>query len=350
MHGTTTATGRHTDRALAGVYLSMLLGLGLNAGCLGNITNEPFSEDALFLAALPSQEQHSISVADQQQAATDTGLAAEDSWGTDFPSGAEPVSSDDLDLLAMTEDVSASINDAIFTMLGYVDLVRASPPTERGDDYRLWGPWSMSDGSGNYIKTRILRSGEGYYEWSFQIASTTGGPWTAFFTGAHLGGETVEQGVGEFLEDITAFALVESTSDRGTVDVQYDNRDGVQLAVQIEDLEVDDLSQVVSALYWYQQDQEGTGEFEFQTWADLDGAGLDENTEVKTRWSSDQAVRSDASLSAGDLGQTEILISQCWNQDHELVYQWDSAGILEFLGDEADCPYVEASLPQHLQD
>ncbi|MFZ5475622.1 MAG: hypothetical protein ACOZNI_02505 [Myxococcota bacterium] len=135
----------------------------------GNVSNQIFTSDAEFLAALPSAE-------------TQT-LVFEDGLADGGPA-----------LLAGTSDVVDTSNGFVASVLGVVDDVRTLPPSARTEESRAWGPYPIQNDSD--VDAEIVRVGDGRFDWTFHCAN--GGETRTIVSGIHYAGDTVAQGDGAF--------------------------------------------------------------------------------------------------------------------------------------------------------
>ena len=312
----------------------------LASACVEPISNAIFDEDADFLASLPSRELNTVHFEDADQ----TG----DTGGEVDLAPPSPAPDDAPDLLAMTLGVSGEVNGFIEGVLDAIQFVREFPPTLREEDLRSWGPWSVVNLGGVYLLVEISRDGVAQYGWEFNLSPQEVGPWTLCISGQHLAGDPVSKGVGGFAWDLTAFNGLVGESALGALEVEYDNLDGVEFHVSILDYQEDSSQPPTDASYWYAEDDAGDGAFEYQFSDDVDETGVAEDIQVRSRWTPDRSLRSDAYIFGGDLWCGEFHFSQCWSPSGQLLFQQDSLGYLEQVGSEDDCAFPEAGYPEHL--
>jgi hypothetical protein len=62
------------------------------------------------------------------------------------------------DLYNSAQQTAAGLNQAIDTVLGWADLIRTFPPSERSTDHRGWGPWPDSKHPGFETKAGMDRT------------------------------------------------------------------------------------------------------------------------------------------------------------------------------------------------
>lgn len=275
----------------------------------GNVSNQVFEDDVLFTDALPSEDRTTLDLDDEAD-----GLARADTG---------PV------LRSYSVVYGAGVNQYLLSILDAVDVVRSLPPSTRDSDSRGWGPYT-GDG-GVAFSAEVNRNGEGRFDWLFD------GDGSVFLAGTHYAGETVRSGDGQFVWDLTQVAAWEGSAYRGTLTVDYDNRSGVDLLVQVDDFS----DGVVEPYGWvsaYRRVND-EGDFEFVYQADLDEDGLYEDVAIRTRWWVGGDGRADAVVGGGSLGAVEVRWSQCWDEDHALSYQSDDADYFEAYGAESACPY-----------
>ena len=311
------------------------LPLLLLAGCVEPLSNAIFEEDADFLSVLPTEARNTVRF---EAPGIDDDV--------DAPEGPLPVLVPDL--YAYTRTVSGTVNDFIFQVLDWIDMIRAYPPTVRETDRRQWGPWPVGRMLDFDMEVEILREGFGVFEWEFRVRPAEGGDWIPYLSGVHYAGTTVAEGDGEFTADFSAIADLMGYDPRGSLVVDYDNRDGAAFLVEILQFQADAQASPFDASYWNRTDPTGSGDFEYLTWADVNGGGVSEALQVRSRWTPENALRSDARIVEGDLGISEFTASQCWDDATTLTYQADSLDWFEAVGSESACAFASAVLPEHL--
>lgn len=293
----------------------MVTALWLTVACTGDLSNAIFIEDALFLGALPTSDRFQLE-----------------------PPGTAPLAADAASLFAYSRDALAGAEDLMGRVTAVGDEVAALPPSERGPDFRVWGPFEWDDVPGTWVRAELGRSSTGStYSLSVQVGPTSAGPWDGeWITGVHTAGPVeVPAGTGWVAYDHAALV-----PDAGTVWAEYDIRDLTRLLVVATDTSDD-------GAWLYQQLEDG-GDLQHVPAAPplADGDLL----ALRTRWRTGGEGRGDARLARGD---DSVAASQCWASDGALVWQWDEAGWLEPLGEEVACAVqgfaeVDASLAEGL--
>jgi hypothetical protein len=305
---------------------TLLLLSSLVPACAGPITNDLFEEDADFLAALPSADRQTVHYAPASGVRLPVAL----------PEGSP-------DLRDWTGQITSSVNSAVLDVLDLVDLVRAHPPTARTEDGRAWGPWDVGDSA--WLLVEIARSGIGQYVWTFSLSDAAGGPWAVGVAGTHWAGTSVADGDGDFEAHAGTVAEFLGGGAEGSVAVDYDNREGIDLAVTFDDFRTGSTDAPLDASYDYIEDLAGNGDFQFESDLDVvEGEAL-EHVGARSRWDAGGALRVDARVGEGDLGGTAVTLSQCWSPEGALVYQGDDAGVFDPVGNEGECVFFGVSLP-----
>lgn len=280
----------------------------------GDIRNDIFEQDALFLEAFPAEERTEV---DTDQAVSSARRADDD-----------PL------LLQMTTSTAVTVNSTIKGILTIVDGVRSYPPTERTEDGRTWGPWAWEEAGGIDLSVWMNRSGQTRYDWGFD------GDGVTFLSGTHYAGETVATGDGAFVWDQTQLSAWTGEDFTGVFVVDYDNRDGVDVVMHGDDVQTGDDERAYLDYAWNRVAD--TGDFQFRTPIDLeDGSDELADMELRARWVVGQGGRGDAVVSGGAYGDLVLHWSQCWDSSHTLVYQWDDLGVTTPYGDAGDCPYTD---------
>jgi len=304
--------------------------LALGTACGEPLSNALFIEDAEFLAAIPSFENHTIVFPDTPQVETVAlGFML-------------PLPGHTTDLRVQSAGVAANLNATLTDLMVLGDFIRSDEPSTREDDLRTWGPSSLENGTRALLLVDIIRSGVGQYDWTFMLSDISAGPWEGFYQGTHYVGATVAEGDGSFYADIGMLAEALGQERQGMVTVEYDLREGTSLLLDIEGYRelADDVP--LNAHYLYQAGLSGAADFQYGIHAELSGGETLEKVAVRTRWKASTAMRVDSRMYGGDLGSQELTISQCWDSSGVLVFQTDSWELLEPLGSAAHCAYDKA--------
>jgi hypothetical protein len=256
-------------------------------------------------------------------------------FATGLTTGAKAAYGEVPDLLATSAEVAGAVNGVTFDILGLVDEVRGLAPSARTHDSRHWGPLPACGGD---LDATITRTGASQFDWVFTGTTPAGS--ADFLAGTHYAGSTVAAGDGTFRWNHAAWGAFCDLDTAGAFTVDYDNRDGVDLLVDIEGLRTDG-PDVWDADYAYRFVEDG--DFQYRTTFDLADDGSDEPAlvTVRTRWMPGTGGRSDATLTGGGLGTRVMAWSQCWGADLTLVYQHDDLGITEDVGDVTACVYSD---------
>ncbi len=307
----------------------LLPALAFLTACGNPLSNALFLEDAEFLAAIPSAENHSLIFPDSPDGDPASLLAL------------LPLPGHAADLRAQSAGVAANLNASLTQLMVLGDYVRVDEPSVREDDLRSWGPSSLENGTRALLLVDIVRSGVGQYDWAFMASESSAGPWEPFYQGTHYSGATVAQGDGEFEADIGALAQALGEEREGWVSAQYDLREGTRLQLDLREFRESAEDQPLNAHYLYQETSTGGADFQYGIEADVSGEDLQERVAVRTRWKASTAMRADSRMFGGDMGSQELTISQCWDDQGALVFQEDSWGLLEPVGSESDCAYAK---------
>lgn len=286
----------------------------------GDVSNQVFTEDGDFLSAFPTESGQSI--------AFEADTVAPD---------ARAALGERADLVDLSVAISRDVNQFVFTLLHAVDTLRELAPAERGENSRRWGPYTWECGVD--LSARMARD-VGVYDWSFS-GRTAGEDESTLFYGRHYTGDTVAAGDGSFVWNHSRYADWCGLDESGSLTVDYDNREGIDLVVAIEGYSAGGVA-VPDRSYAYLRTAE-LGDFQFRTDADLD---WDESAElasvtVRDRWIPGAGGRSDAVVTGGGLGEQELVWSQCWDAGGLLRYSADNLGITPEVGMLADCPLAE---------
>jgi hypothetical protein len=229
----------------------VVLGLAATAAC-GTWSNE----DIAFVEALPTSQTLRLSLpSSTSQALTTSGSAC----------GAAGAS----EVWARTKPVSDGINAAVDRLLGFVDVVKSAPPTSRGADSRVWGPWADAKHSGIEVRVTMSRSrdasGVPTYAYVFEERSL-GGTYLAVLDGSFRG-ESARAGSGTFalhFANLRTLGVDEhpDTDPYGDLTVQYD-RTGDPTTLSLDVPTGSQGGALVDFNYGYAGYQSGSGRFDF---------------------------------------------------------------------------------------
>ena len=299
----------------------MILLLPLLVGCGDPVSNQIFEEDADFYAALPAESRQTVAFSDDTTDEEARGLGER------------------ADLVDLSVLVAADENAFIFTLLGVVDTVRTLPPAARTEDTRRWGPYSGDCGVDYGL---LIARTSGVYDWSVS-GHAAGEDEAIVLYGTHYAGTTVAGGDGRFVWDHSRWAAWCGDTATGLMTVDYDNREGVDLIVNLDDWSTD--GSVPRAWTYSYARTDDAGDFQFRTETDLADDGSDDvaTVTVRDRWIPGDSGRSDATVTGGGFGDATWRWSQCWDGHGRLTWQEDSLNLLPAEGDAAECPFAESA-------
>ena len=314
----------------------------LLVGCLDPISNRLFFEDAEFLDALPTADDDRVRY-EATSSPDDSGDTTTTEPGDvlEAPPGASS-------LLVLTVESVNGVNAMVDALLGIVDLVRSQPPTSREENSRTWGPFPADDAPEYQVRMVSVRDGIGEFTWAFEVALTGTSEWRPIFSGEHLAGTTVREGVGSFAFDgVGADQINGSNDNQFYLEAQYDHRDGdaVWFSAWTDGMPKADAP---FATYEYDIDTAGVGTFVFDApeFEISDPKSKPEHWHVTSHWVPDVGGRGDASVTGGDLGGIVVEWTECWLPDGTLLYQADNWGFVQNpIGAEADCTVARGQPP-----
>jgi len=305
--------------------LSPLLAAALLAGC---VTNE---EETPIVDALPTAE--SVQIRLPESNARSVGQLA--------------------DYYVLTRQVTRDLNAGAAWVLLVVHTVVQFPATSVDGDVYTWGPWSDGALDPAEWKLVVTALGDDTYDWELdgRNKTTPEDGFLAVISGHAVAGDEPHRGSGDFTIDFDAGELVnpiDNTPDTGRIDVTYDleNRDGTAASLTMHAEGIDALENPGSFDYGYAENQDGSGDFQFALDADVDDDGsAAEQAVIRSRWEATGAGRADAQLSAGDLDDLVVEVSECWDEQFRRTFYTDSVEFSPSEGDAASCVYDTADLP-----
>lgn len=286
------------------------LGWSLLLACGSTLSNDLFLDDADFAAALPSGEHLALS----------------------YPVPDQGVAEDPADLYTITVN-TLGLGGAILDLTtGATAQVLAAPPTERGLDYRVWGPLPWDENPDWFLRVEMTRSSTGgTYAYAFAVAETSAGPWWEFLEGQHEVGEQ-EVALGE------GTVWWRNLLGEGEVEIGYDLRETATISAEVRALDLGEGS--IDQQWTWTEEVDGGGRLFQAQPADAVPAlrgGSDEELTVESRWLSDGTGRADAWLSGGDLYGATVQLSQCWMATGAATWSWDNQGWTDQVGESGAC-------------
>lgn len=257
------------------------------------------------------------------------------------------------DFYVLTRGVTRSLNaGAAWVLILVHTIVQFEPTSVEGNVY-TWGPWDGNALDPARYRLVVTANDDGTFDWTLDGQSKTSeGPFIAIITGHAVPdetpGEAPHRGSGEFTIDFDAGEAVnpvDNTPDTGNVQVTYDLAERL---VTMHAEGVDELANPASFDYFYDEADDGSGDFQFALDADLEDSGSParEQAIIRSRWQPTGAGRADAMLSGGDLGEVSVEATECWDTQFRRVFYTDSAEWLPTEGDAGECAYAEAAMPE----
>jgi len=246
----------------------------------------------------------------------------------------------------VTRGVTRTLNGGSAWVLVLIHSIVQYPVTSINGNVYTWGPWSDSLAPAEY-KLDVTANADGTYDYVLSGRNKTeaGSTFEAVIDGHADPRPGALQGNGEFLLDFDASKRVNpvDTGDaRGQVDVHYD------LAARHLDLMAmgTDANGTPTALdYAYDETADGGGNMTFVADANIGGTTATEQLTIRSRWLATGDGRSDARIAGGDLGTTEAIASECWNDLFRRTFYTDSVDFQPTEGDAATCAFADVDLP-----
>lgn len=297
------------------------------------------ADDHPIQQVLPTAESVSIKV---------PGQAAASAWAL----------GDIADYYRVTRDVSRSLNGGAAWVLILVHTIVQYPATDVTGNTYTWGPHSDALDPAEW-RLVVIENDDGTYDWSFDGRSKTeaNSSFETVIDGRAVPGDVPQRGSGVFAIDFDAAERVNPIDNdaRGQVAIAYDlnNLDNTPatLAMSIDSVQADEngVEQPVHFDYDYAENQDGSGDLQFQIHGDLDDDGSQfEDALIRSRWLSSGPGRADVMAQGGDLGELVVTASECWDDTFRRVYYADSETWQPTEGDQADCAFADQDLPSSL--
>jgi hypothetical protein len=307
------------------------LGIVLLGGCGSTFNNDALLEDADFLNALPGPEQIHISTPGTLEVE-----ACEEA-------GTSTLACLTVDSLDTAQSLLAIVNDL-------TQVIHGQTPTERGEDYRVWGPGDWLENlPGTFVRVEMSRSPtRSTYSWAYQFAPSSQGPWSGeILVGTHRAGELiVAEGSGDLDCDLEAWAQVTGGGTTGSMTIEYDVRDRTWLRLVTDGRAGEDpLGQ--DRDWTYEELPDGGGEFIYDSAFDVHNSEQDiaEQVDIRVRWTALGDGRGYGLVTGGDLEVGLASTSECWDPDGQFTWHTDEFGWQDEQGDVALCAFSEPAWP-----
>lgn len=266
-----------------------------------------------------------------------------------LPQGGQALTSDasgHAQLYVLTREVVRTVNGGLFFVGALIDAIIGHPPSEFDGSRAVWGPHTPPLSPDTW-RFSVVRSTGGFeYVLEAKRKQNEDESYFPVLSGRHeprsLGG-----GVGAFLIDWDAAQRLAAPPDEaGRAQYAYEREAAGDLDVgaQFRGIKDGQTGALVDFDYRYVQQVVGVGSLDFALHKDLQGSGLTERFEVRSRWRADGAGRADARVSEGDL-PTEVIAGQCWDDAFTSIWWRDSVAFQPTYGDEGQCAFPVQSLP-----
>ena len=233
----------------------------------------------------------------------------------------------------ITRKTSVDLNLGAAAVLALVHTIVEYPVTSVDGDTYIWGPWTEALNPSEYRLT-VSESAPGEFSWSLEgrrKADGAGAAYRAVVAGLAIPNQPLH-GQGTFTMDFdVAEALDPAGNDgQGRISIDYDLEStpkSVTMDYERPETPPGGVATNVSFHYEYREAADGAGDFVYTLHGDLDDNGSAwETIDIRSRWLSSGAGRSDVTVQGGDL-QSQVLVGvECWDTSFGRVYWTDSLG------------------------
>ncbi|PTL82561.1 hypothetical protein [Vitiosangium sp. GDMCC 1.1324] len=313
---------------------SWLLLLGcLATACGGNLSND----DLEFFNALPMREDLASKLPGSERSASGGGLRQR----SDLLTLGAPS-----EIYVETRAASDTFNQGMDGLLTVLEEIRKLPPTTRGPDYRVWGPWPDEQHPGHEVRFLMVRDANTFgYQLQFRPKGSGEEGWWSALEGTFQADGGLRKGTG------AVRVLVKETKAHGFDMGSLSGMDLLEIVYQTRALPISVRMRFVPAstqaaseiLYAYREIPGGLGEMGFVLQdTDLIPGTQKEDLTILSRWTRDSGGVGVISVTGGDVpaGFTWTQI-ECWDASFRLTYlkqSWETAAI----GNASACPDVSA--------
>lgn len=331
-------------------------------GCLGNWSDE----DLVFRLAIPERDALKLRVPGVEEVQESIQKSSSLTQGLNRP--CEDIARNDL--TCTTRKVAHHLNALTDMLLGLVEKITSSNPTQRKEGVRVWGPFAADGATYRFEMRRddavgpggfsyCLHGSKGRRIWPLVDRNVRCGKDVDGFyevlSGSFLPDPengSVKTGVGSILlmsGKIRERSLSRDSTLQGRFEFDYDNRSRKSVSIKMMDIKDEGTGLPTEATYSYLQQPDLSGEIRLKVLMQLGCSGLFEceETTVETlelygQWTASRASRVDALGSGGDL-ERSVKGWECTNDGLELVarhYDWDPD---RDMGEETLCPFSGAT-------
>ena len=252
---------------------------------------------------------------------------------------------DTAEYYSFTAQVTHDVNTLIGQVLDTVEYVADFDPTWSDDQENtaVWGPWD--DGGLEAYMAVAYDEGADTYTWALEYRNVgeTDEDWVTVFAGDVAEGATDEVGAGRLAIDFDAFEQFADEDDddiTGVFYVEYDVTEDTTSAYAGFEGFSENGSEVTDIAYFYDQEHNEGGMMDLVYWADLTGNEVQEANIVRSRWHKEGDGRSDVYITDGDFGALVYSATECWKQDHAVVFYENNADLVT-NGDVGMCTFAE---------
>jgi hypothetical protein len=238
-----------------------------------------------------------------------------------------------------TRDVSTLFNMVVVELIGLVDTVRATPPSARNGDERVWGPFRHRADGNWEVRLRMSRdfsAGEPSFRYVFEVhrVGLAAGPWELLLSGTF----GLHRGHGEMILDLTQARKsgypVAEFKDLQRLVLRYQRRrTPIELEMTVENVAE---SPNPGSSYRYLENADGSGELTFSSRRQNLAV---QAVEVRSRWNPTGAGRADARITEGTYAMGNSLLIDCWDADGRATYVLREYGTRREEGSAASCVF-----------
>lgn len=279
------------------------------AGC-GNWSDD----DIEFLLVVPSGDELRLR-APEPGGASSSSLGAGDGYG----SRRDPLGRSTVYEQQVLRNIHA-VNGFVQGLTEGLDHIRSTPPSERAENLRIWGPYGDDRHRGFESRLVLEKVGEAEFSYRIEQRPRSSSEYNVVSEG-RFQGKKARNGQGTIALHVgRAHQLGSSDDDElESLTLTYDMGGGRASAT----LEVERVDGV-SATYAYEVQPNGGGTIVFDVPAvDFPGTPTraPESLNVTARWLADRSGRADLKVFGGDLGAFEGRYAECWSSELNQVYR-----------------------------
>ena len=272
-----------------------------------------------------------------------------------------------------TWTVSTAVNTSALALLALLHGIVEQHPTSQTANSRTWGPHPPGGLDPLTYRAVVTREAPGQYAFSIDARLRTSNDEADFqplLDGGITLGSSPQTGKGHMTLHFDHARLLKPLAcEQGTVSHVFDNTQPVATLDVAFDKFANANPRGIGCLgetphdatYHYDRSGDGSGNFTFALATNVHKLGENkpalEDVSIRSRWLASGAGRADVKIAGGEvktdlealkLGQTSVIVSQCWDTGFVTAYETSTPEAIQLVktaGDDKACAFPVMQLP-----